>query len=181
MRDTKHRVKSMREINLTQGQTALVDDADFEWLSKHKWFAKWAPNTQSFYAVRNTVGKSGKQRPIYMARKILSLKRGDKRQSDHRNHITLDNRRCNLRVCSNQQNGMNRQKNRTYTGKNCSSIYRGVSWHKLNKKWQAQIKYNGKKVFLGYFTSETEAAQAYDAAAVQLFGEFAKLNFRKAI
>lgn len=88
---------------------------------------------------------------------------------DHINHDTLDNRRCNLRVCTNQQNSMNQ---RPQAGK--SSKYKGVS---KTIKYQASISYNGKSIHLGVFDDEIEAAKAYDVKAKELFGEFAYLNF----
>jgi len=171
----------MKTINLTQGQVAMVDDADFDEMNQWKWCAMWNPGTKSFYAVRNTSRKLGKRQTILMHREILGLKYGDKRQGDHINHRTLINCRCNLRICSNRQNQHNRRKHETRNGKSYSSIYKGIYWFKRRKKWHARIEHNGKQVCLGYFTSEIEAARAYDAAAVQLFGDYAKLNFREAV
>ena len=164
----------MRKIPLTQNQFALVDDADFDWLSKYKWYARWAECTKSFYAVRNGKRTENKRQFIYMAREILGLKFGDKRQADHKNHDTLDNRRSNLRVCSKAENLKNQGKR-----KDNSSGFRGVHWHKRDRKWQTQIRCNGRKIYLGNFTSLIEAAKCYDKAAKLHHGEFAVLNFPK--
>jgi len=91
---------------------------------------------------------------------------------DHINHIKDDNRIENLRDVTNSQNHMNRS---IQTGR--TSQYKGVSWHKRDQKWMAQIKINGKKKYLGYFTIEEDAAKAYDKAALEHFGEYANLNF----
>jgi len=167
----------MKAIELTQGQVAIVDDEDYEWLNQFKWYAHWNPKAKSFYAVRNSKRINGIQYAILMAREILGLRKGDKQQADHINHDTLDNRRCNLRICTKQQNYMNHRKYRTYAGKKCSSKYSGVYWEKNAKKWRAYIKFNGKLIYLGLFTSEIEAAKTYDAKAKELFGEFANTNF----
>jgi hypothetical protein len=91
---------------------------------------------------------------------------------DHRNSDSLDNRRTNLRLATHSQNQCNRRKR-----KNTSSRFRGVYFRKENRKWAAFISVAGKKIFLGYFDSETEAARVYDAAAKKYRGGFARLNF----
>lgn len=90
---------------------------------------------------------------------------------DHRFHNTLDNRRCNIRTCTTAQNQHNQRKTRGL------SQYKGVSWHKTNKKWQALIRLNGQRIYLGYFNNEIDAAKAYDKKARELFREFAFTNF----
>jgi len=164
----------MKKIPLTQGQFALVDDADFNWLSRHKWYANWNGHTQSFYAERNRKQMNTKWRSISMAREILGLKFGDKRQADHINHDTLNNQRSNLRICSCAENLRNQRKS-----KNNSSGFRGVYWNKARNKWRSQISYNGKSIYLGYFMSLVEAAKCYDRAAIKHHREFANLNFPK--
>ena len=160
----------MKKIKLTKGMFAIVDDADYEWLSKFKWFAHKGRNT--FYAVRHIRLLSGKRVLLSMHRQILGLKYGDPQQCDHYNHNGLANWRDNLRTCSNSQNQHNRSPH-----KNTSSEYKGVSWYNRRHKWVAQILVNGKKTHLGYFASEVEAAHAYDVEAEEYFGEFAYLNF----
>jgi len=158
----------MKRIKLTQGQFTLVDDADYGELSKHKWFANKMRGV--YYAARWSRPIYGKRHIIPMHRQILGLEYGDPRQADHINHITLDNRHCNLRICTNQQNARNRKPN-----SNSSSIYKGVFYHQ-NKKWEAYITINRKRKHLGFFSNEQKAALAYNKAAKRYFGEFACLN-----
>ena len=90
---------------------------------------------------------------------------------DHIDRDKTNNSLSNLRWATNQQNCMNASKT-----KNTSSLYKGVSWFKQAKKWQSQIKFNGKKIHLGLFNSEEDSARAYDLKAIELFGEFASIN-----
>ena len=158
----------MKKIPLTQGKFVVVDDCDYDWLIRHKWYAR--KENRTYYAGR----KSGKV-ISQMHREILGLKAGDKRQIDHINHNGLDNRRSNLRICSFAENHRNRQLNR----RKHTSKYKGVCWYKAGCKWRAEIRCDYKLFFLGYFDSEIDAAKAYDRAARKLFGEFACLNFSK--
>lgn len=153
---------------LTQGQLALVDDDDFEQLNAHKWYAWWNPHTQSFYAERNDYS-SGKKRTILMHRQIVGAVFGS--VVDHINHDTIDNQRCNLRVCLSGENQRNTRKQR-----NGKSLFKGVSRHSLTEKWRARIHVNGREIALGLFDSPESAAKAYDAAARLHFGEFALTN-----
>lgn len=159
----------MKEIPLTQGQVALVDNEDYEELSGYKWSAAWHSRTQSYYAIRHSATVNGKRTTIRMHRQILGCNPGEK--GDHDNHDTLNNQRYNLRRCTNAQNCMNRK---PYTGK--SSAYKGVSWYKRSRKWHAQIRIGGHDINLGYYGDEVRAARAYNVAAVAHFGEFALCN-----
>jgi len=161
----------MKQIKLTQGQYALVDDADYEELSKYKWCALYSKDMSSFYAGRESRKKEGEICTIRMHRQILGLKLRDKRQIDHINHNILDNRRFNIRICTPRQNSMNRKPDQ-----NTSSKYKGVSWEDSRNKWQAHITIKGKKKHLGYFQTEELAALAYNEAAKKYFKEFAYLN-----
>jgi len=91
---------------------------------------------------------------------------------DHINHDLLDNRDCNLRICLHEENCYNRRKQKG----NYSSIYKGVYWAKVKKKWIAKIGFKEKRIWIGTFYNEIDAAKAYNAKAIKLFGEFAKLN-----
>ena len=157
----------MKQIKLTQGQYALVDDEDFDELNQYKWHAYYDPNTKSYRAITS----------ISMHRKIMNTPRG--MQTDHINHNTLDNRKQNLRICTHRQNQYNRVKH-----KNTTSKYKGVYLAKQKYKdkiyryWMAYIFFNGKSINLGHFKTEIQAAHAYDKQAKELFGKFALLNFK---
>jgi len=156
-----------KHIPLTQGKFALVDDRDYEELSKHKWYYEHG------YA-RRDYQIAGKRHRVYMHKLIAGTPDG--MHTDHINGDKLDNRAENLRVCSASENQMNSEKN-----KNSSSKYKGVSFYKRDEKWQAGIMLNRKDIYLGRFTSEIEAAKAYNEAAINYFGEFAKLNILKEV
>ncbi len=115
-----------------------------------------------YYVFQNTLR-------TFMHRKIINVPKD--LQTDHINNNGLDNRKINLRLCTNSQNSQNR---RHYTNK--SSKYKGVSWHKFKKKWRAQIGLNKKRIHLGYFEAEKEAAKIYNKEAKELFGDFAYIN-----
>lgn len=95
----------------------------------------------------------------------------DSRFVDHFNHNGLDNRRVNLRICTNSQNQMNRKPN-----KNSRSKFKGIRLHKRGQVWEARIMLDGKSLYLGGFKKEIDAARAYNKAALEIFGEFAYLN-----
>lgn len=139
----------MKTIQLTRGQVALVDDADYEWLSLHKWYARWAPTIGSYYAVRHVRGPDGKQHPVFMHREILGLYWGDKRQSDHKNHETLDNQRSNLNIVTRAQNQWNRRGTK------------GYSRDKKTGKYIAHIRHHGKAMRLGMWNTSAMARRAY--------------------
>ena len=159
----------MKQIPLTQGKYAIVDNADYEWLNQWKWCAEKIGNI--YYAVR-TIKINGKNIPQLMHRLILGLIKGDGKLTDHHNHNGLDNRLENLRICNNSQNHHNQ-----LPQKDCISKYKGVGWFKRDKKWCARICMNRKHYHIGYFDTETKAAKAYDKKALELFGEYACINF----
>jgi len=161
---------SYRFIPLTQGLNAIVDAEDFEWLSEYPWYASWDPRGKSFEARTNQTRTDGSRFQHKMHRLILECGLGE--EIDHRNHNTLDNRRLNLRKCTQAQNKQNK---RAYS--RCKSGFKGVCWKTRERRWTAQIQVSKKKMFIGYFDSKEEAARAYDVAAKQHFGEFAYLNF----
>jgi AP2 domain len=160
-----------KQIPLTQGQIAIVDDEDFERVSAYNWRAAWNKNTGSYYAIKNTTSAKGKRTTTCMHRFILGV--SERRQKiDHIDHDTLFNVRRNLRVCTSSQN-QHSQKKRV----GCSSQYKGVCWDKSNCKWNARIMNSNHKFLLGNFKDEEDAARSYDVKARELFGEFAYLNF----
>ena len=156
----------MKEIPLTQGKFALVDDEDFEWLNQWKWSYH-----KIGYAKRNIYLGGGRKAPKYQTIKMHRLILGTPtdKDTDHINRDQLDNRRENLRVCTRTQNQYNR-------GTWGVSPFRGVSWFKETEKWRAKITKGGHSIHIGYFYSERDAARAYDLKATELFGEFAFLN-----
>lgn len=158
-----------KQIPLTRGMFALVDESDYEWLSQWKWFAHEERNT--FYALRNQSIKGGGQRGlIAMHRQILGLTDRSQR-GDHRDGNGLNNTRKNLRPCSNVQNLWNQGPR-----PNSISGTRGVSFHIKANKWRARIKIAGRDKHLGLFTTQDEAIAAYTAAAIRLRGEFAGID-----
>ena len=161
----------MREIPLTQGKVALVDDEDFPDISQFKWYALKGGLT--FYA-RHALRCDGKRDFESMHRRILKCKPGQR--VDHENHNGLDNQKHNIRRCTRSENNRNRKKQKNPT----SSEFKGVHWDRCNGKWQAQIRKNGRNKHLGLFVSDVEAAHAYDVAARKIFGEFALTNFEAA-
>ncbi len=162
----------MKRIKLSRGKYAIVDDADFEEISKYKWYAR-SSRGGFFYAARMLFQKKGQQRrTIDMHRQILGLEYGDPRKVDHQNHNTLDNSRDNIRICTHQENCFNQK-----SPANTSSQFKGVSWLKRIKRWQAHIKINGKQKYLGCYKMEELAALAYDFAALKYHREFAYFNF----
>lgn len=159
----------MKEITLTQGQIALVDDEDFDAVSRLKWSARFCKCTHSFYATRTDRSKGS--RTVLMHRFILNAAGADL-FVDHINHDTLDNRRENLRLCSRAENCRNARKR-----SDGISRFKGVSWDAETGKWRARIDFNGKTINIGRFHEETDAAAAYDRKALELHGEFALTNF----
>lgn len=147
-----------------RGKFALVDDDDFVWLRKRQWSLD--PNGYVFTTLYTKQGK-----PVNFPMHRVILKTPARMLSDHIDHNGLNNQKNNLRVVTNSQNQMNRKSNKC-----TSSKFKGVSWHNRDKIWRAQIKINGKYSYIGTFKSEVGAAKAYNARAIELFGEFAHLN-----
>lgn len=142
----------MKEVPLTQGKVALVDDEDYELVSQYKWCAQF--DGYNWYAVRQDSRKknNGKQKPIRMHSFLLQPPKG--LEIDHINHDGLDNRRSNLHVCSHGENLRNWSKVRGI------SKHTGVSWCNTHKKWKARTNIDGKRTSLGYHSSEEEAIYA---------------------
>jgi len=157
----------VKEIPLTKGQVALVDNEDYERLMQWKWHAS---RSETNWYARRAIVSDGRNITTAMHREIVDAMPGE--YVDHINHNTLDNRKCNLRKCSQSENLANQKPQRRIT----SSKYKGVCWYKAYNKWQVTIKVNGKSIFLGYFEQEDEAAKAYDNAAQEYFEEFAYTN-----
>lgn len=163
----------MKEISLTNGYIAQIDDSDYEAvIAAGPWFAELVRKGEIVYASRNYKVASGKRGLIRMHRFLTNASPND--LVDHRDGNGLNNQRFNLRLCNKTQNQGNRRK--TYV-KNCSSKFKGVFWDKSRNKWLAIIGIGGKQKNLGRYFCEEDAARAYDSAAKDYFKEFALLNF----
>lgn len=158
-------------IQLTKGYSTIVDDEDYDFLMQWKWYARehrktcYATRSQSVEEFR---GSGRKQEHMHRAILGLTTKDMDK-IVDHINHNGLDNRKSNLRICNADQNAWNMLKHRG------SSKYKGV-FRLADNRWGSVITYKKAKIRLGAFDNEEDAALAYDAEAIKLFGEFANIN-----
>ena len=153
----------MKTIPVYPGHIAIVDTDDHERLSKFKWTLHQKGNCK--YARRNKHHPDGRQTTILMHREILSSP-----MIDHIDGNGLNNQRTNLRPCTNSQNSANRKKSKRNT-----SGFKGVC--KRSKRWDAYIRVGGIQIHLGCFDTPEQAAHAYDRKAIEVFGEFARLNF----
>lgn len=151
-----------KEIRLTNGMVALVDDEDYEKVIAYKW------RFDGRYAT--TVIDKESQQKVYMHRFLTRAETGE--LIDHKNGDTLDNRGENLRKANYRENSANR-KLYAHNTTGFKGVYR---YSRGSKRWRAAITFNDKQISLGYYANPIEAAKAYNKKAVELFGEFAKLN-----
>ena len=156
----------MKSIPLNRGQFALVDNRDYEKVMALSWHTVKTPGSRTLYAAHSVYPN----KTILLHRFILSAEKGS--QVDHKNHNGLDCRRKNLRFVSRGQN----IQNSTLYGNNRSG-YAGVRWREDRKKWEGQIGGTKLRQYLGLFQTAELAAQAYDRAALRLYGKEAYLNF----
>ena len=149
-------------------KVAQIEDADWPLVAPYKWHAK-LENGDLWYAA-SCIRLNGQKLTIKMHDLIMGVRPGQ--MADHiDNAETLDNRRSNLRVCSNARN-------QQITGsRGGSPRFKGVSWSARKRKWLVQFRCHGQYRFVGYFADEEVAARAYDQAVAPLAGEFARLNF----
>lgn len=167
----------MQVIKLTKGQKTIVDNDDYPLLNQWRWCADLAKNynPSQFRAVRTISYRTSdgirRYAAMYMSRFIMNPSPYE--EVDHINGNCLDNRKENLRICTNQQNKQNNYKQLGV------SIYKGVCREKKSRinPWRSQINFDGKRIHLGCFDNEETAARMYDFWAQDLFGEFANTNF----
>ena len=150
------------EISLTQGKVAIIDDVDWPLVAPYKWYADKKPRLrEQWYAAAKIKGKRVRLHKFLTGWPM----------TDHRDGDGLNNRRSNLRPCDTQQNQFNCGKCAGST-----SQFKGVCVTPYGH-WRASIRKDYKLRDLGTYKTEEDAARAYDAAASELFGEFARLNF----
>lgn len=156
---TPHYTGPATTLLLSGGFYALIDLADHADAAAHRW--SHHTNGTQHYAVREERGVR-----IYLHRFLMQAPAGF--HVDHINGDGLDCRRANMRLCTNAQNSMNRAPRK--------GQFKGVGLRESGK-WRAQLRTNGRTIYVGLFDTPEEAAAAYDRRAVELFGEFARLNF----
>lgn len=152
----------MKMIPLGKGKFATIDDEDYERINKHTWHLT---NQKKDYAARWE-----KKKAIFMHREILGISHGT--VTDHIDGNGLNNQKSNLRPCNYSQNNMNARKRY-----GCISKYKGVSWDNKKRKWRVRIGFYRKRIRVGNYKNEIEAAIAYDRQAFNIFGVFAHTNF----
>lgn len=152
----------------------IVLDEHYERLIKFKWYE----NSNKSRIYRTVQSKTRFKLSGYPATEAISIANEVMQTQgikyDHKDINYLNNVPDNLRICNNSTNGANKRKKRE---SGLTSQYKGVSWMRIYKKWNALIYVDGVRINLGYFDNEVEAAVAYDDAAILHFKEFAKLNF----
>ena len=154
-----------REITLSRGLIALVDDVDYERVAAKRWSVVRARQIAEVYYARHAFWVDGKSQSILLHRFILDAPAGQ--PVDHVNGDRLDCRRANLRFCTLSQNAANRAPR--------PNAFKGVN--RRSSRWEAHIKVDGVDFYLGTHDAPEDAARAYDRAAIERFGQFARVNF----
>ena len=155
------------KVKLSNGHDTLIDWEDRGLMD---WFTWHAARDHGNIYVRAGTKKAGLNTLINLHRLIMCA--GNGMQVDHINGNGLDNRKCNLRICTHAQN----QRNQSVRQGNYSSKYKGVHYCKTEKVWRAAIRVNGVRIHLGQYKTELEAARVYDKAAITHHKEFARIN-----
>jgi len=156
----------MRELELSQGLVALVDDEDFEALDQFQWYAQQHRNT--YYARRNITREDGSRTTLAIHRVIMQATVGQ--QIDHIDGNGLNCQKYNMRFATTHQNNMNAVMPVGISG------FRGVRLE-TSGRWRVQVSFKKQRFSNGTFDTPEEAARAYDVLAKELHGEFAVLNF----
>jgi hypothetical protein len=169
----------MISLPLSRGKISQLDEVDIDIIDNN--WAALGNGRGKFYAVRSSkTGESSHRKHILLHRVILERKLGRQIDTwdmvDHINGNTLDNRRENLRLADHVANAANSEKITHRGGKRTTSRFKGVRLRNDTKKWEAYITYHQKRINLGCYATELEAARAYDGAAKTFFGDFAKTN-----
>jgi hypothetical protein len=151
----------------SKNEEIIVDDEDYDYLSKFNW------NCYYFYARTFKRPKETNKLVGFCMHNMIMKISSKTVFVDHINGNTLDNRKENLRLCSPTENCYNKKRS-----KNNTTGFKGVVYHKRDKKFQATVKFKGKTIYLGYFNTAEEAGEAYDKKALELFGEYSNTNFK---
>ena len=155
------------------GYDVLLDDEDYERLSIYTYYINSGSLKKKglHYFQRSSYIDGVQTTGILLHRDIMNCFPHDGKVVDHINGNTLDNRKCNLRICSVAENARNQKRKSTNT-----SGYKGVTWFKRYSRWRAQIMINGKGIHLGYYDDIKDAADAYNKASKELHGDFGRTN-----
>jgi len=164
----------LRKVDGTVRAHAIVDDEDYERVNKLKWSCGTNGYASNGVYIRGSGRKNQKMKCTTMHRFILRPKKGE--YVDHINGDKLDNRKINLRICTQSQNCCNCKITTSVMGKETSSGFKGVCFDKGRGLWESYIWKNRKKYHLGRFEHEEDAADQYNIAAQIFFGEFSYLN-----
>ena len=151
----------MKEIQLTNGKIALVDDEDYEYINQFTWHS----NSDGYATRCAWIEGTRTSKRYYMHRLIMNTPKG--MFTDHINRDRLDNRKSNLRICNASQNRANET-----LGNTNKSGKRGVYWSKVCNKWRAVIGFNNQLISLGYYDDINKASEVYSEKAKELFGDF---------
>lgn len=156
---------AVREIRLSRGMVALVDEEDYERVAQFRWSADVIGG--KCYAVRWQRREDGTKAKVYMHRLLMDAPKGT--EVDHRDGDGRNNTRGNMRLATHAENGRNRSADR-----DSSTGIKGISWDKDARKWQAGIGVNGKRIALGRFDTPEAAHAAYAEASKRYHGEFGR-------
>lgn len=153
-------------VPLTRGYEAVIDATDVYLVAGRNWSAATTPRRKAVYAVRVEV-QDGREKMLLLHRVIAGT--ADNQHTDHKDGDGLNNRRSNLRTCTQAENNRN-----TGIRKDNTSGFKGVFFNKRTQKWRAEIMANGQRIGLGQFATADLAHMAYQTAAADLHGDFVR-------